>query len=409
MSSMQRRVVIVGTGHAAAQLASSLRQQNWQGEILLVGEESQAPYQRPPLSKDYLAGERTADNILIRPAAAYASHGVDLLTGRRVLSIDRTAKMVALEDGQQLSYQKLALCTGARARPASIRGVGSPGVFYLRTLADVDGIRANISPGKSAVIIGGGYIGLEAAAVLRGLGMAVTLLELEARVLSRVCASEVSTFYAEVHREEGVDIHTGVEVLSIENGDGIRVVVCADGSRFPADLIIIGVGVTPNVELAEACGLAIDNGILVDEFARTSDPDIVAAGDCTNHPNELLGRRVRLESVPNAVEQAKTAAGTLCDRPVPYQSYPWFWSDQYDLKLQIAGLSEGYDQVVLRGGKDRQRGFVAWYLRGGRLLAADCINRPKEFMVARQLLVRGLAVDPVALADETIDPKNWLS
>jgi len=206
-----------------------------------------------------------------------------------------------------------------------------------------------------------------------------------------------------------VDIHTGVEVLSIENGDGIRVVVCADGSRFPADLIIIGVGVTPNVELAEACGLATDNGILVDEFARTSDPDIVAAGDCTNHPNELLGRRVRLESVPNAVEQAKTAAGTLCDRPVPYQSYPWFWSDQYDLKLQIAGLSEGYDQVVLRGGKDRQRGFVAWYLRGGRLLAADCINRPKEFMVARQLLARGLAVDPVALADETIDPKNWLS
>ncbi len=406
---MQGRVVIVGTGHAAAQLASSLRQQGWQGEILLVGEEPCAPYQRPPLSKDYLAGERTADNILIRPAAAYASHGVDLLTGRRVLSIDRATKMIALDDGQQLSYQKLALCTGARARPASIRGVGSPGVFYLRTLADVDGIRANISPDKSAVIIGGGYIGLEAAAALRGLGMAVTLLELQERVLSRVCAPEVSDFYSRVHREEGVDIRVGVEVLTIENDGGVKTVVCSDGSRFHADLIIIGVGIIPNVELAEACGLAVDDGIVVDELARTSDPDIVAAGDCTNHPNDLLGRRVRQESVPNAMEQAKTAAGTLCDRPVPYQVYPWFWSDQYDLKLQIAGLSEGYDQVVLRGGKDRQRGFVAWYLRGGRLLAADCINRPKEFMVARQLLARKLAVAPATLADETIDPKNWLS
>ncbi|WP_438950770.1 NAD(P)/FAD-dependent oxidoreductase [Porticoccus sp.] len=406
---MNPRMIIVGTGHAAAQLASSLRQQGWTGDILLIGEEPHAPYQRPPLSKDYLAGERTLENILIRPAAAYSSHGIDLLTGRRVMSIDRATKVVVLDDGQQMNYHKLALCTGARARPANIRGVDSPGVFYLRTLADVDGIRANISPGKSAVIIGGGYVGLETAAILRGLGMKVTLLELQTRILARVCAPEVSDFYSGVHREQGVDIRTGIEVLAIENNHGgAKRVSCTDGSRFHADLIIVGVGVIPNVELAEACGLVVNDGILVDQFARTSDPDIVAAGDCTNHPNGLLGRRVRLESVPNAVEQAKTAAGVLCNRLVPYQSYPWFWSDQYELKLQIAGLSEGYDQVVVRGAQDRQKGFVVWYLRAGRLLAADCINRPKEFMVARQLLVRALAVDPVALVDETIDPKSWL-
>jgi 3-phenylpropionate/trans-cinnamate dioxygenase ferredoxin reductase subunit len=406
---MRGRVIIVGAGHAAAQLAPSLRKEGWAGEIVVIGDENCVPYQRPPLSKDYLAGERTVENILIRPATAYARHGIDLLTGCRAVSIDRTAKLVALDDGQLLSYEKLALCTGARARPASIPGVDSPGVFYLRTLADVDGIRANISPGKSVVIIGGGYIGLEAAAVLRGLEVRVTVLELQQRILSRVCAPEVSEFYSRVHRENGVDIRTGVEVLAIENEDGAKTVSCSDGSRFNADLIIVGVGIIPNVELAEACGLAVDDGILVDQFARTSDPDIVAAGDCTNHPNDLLGRRIRLESVPNAVEQAKTAAGTLCGQFVPYRNYPWFWSDQYDVKLQIAGLSEGHDQVVIRGSLDQQRGFVVWYLLAGRLLAADCINRPKEFMVARQLLARELAVDPVALADETIDPKNWLN
>ncbi|TNE77896.1 MAG: pyridine nucleotide-disulfide oxidoreductase [Gammaproteobacteria bacterium] len=404
---MQGRVIIVGGSHAAAQLAPSLRKEGWEGEIVVIGDEGGVPYQRPPLSKEYLSGNCAEESLAIRPGTAYEQHGIELRSGR-VDAIDRTAKRVLLADGESIEYQKLALCTGARVRRLSVPGADLAGVHYLRTLADVNAIRAQLTPGSRVVIVGGGYIGLESAAALRKQGLSVTVLEVLPRVLERVTAPQVSAFYQRVHAEEGVEILTGWSVAAIEGDSAVTAVVSDDGRRLPADLVIVGIGVVPNVELAEACGLKVDNGIWVDEYAATADPDIFAAGDCTNHPNRLLGRRIRLESVPNAMEQAKSAAAGICGRPHCYDGYPWFWSDQYDLKLQIAGLSQGYDRVVLRGNPAVGRSFVAWYLCGDRLVAADCINRPREFMVAKQLLARGVGVDGGALSDDSFNLKDLL-
>ena len=415
---MTRRVVIVGAGHAAAQLAPSLRKQGWEGEIVIIGDEPYAPYQRPPLSKEFLSGEKDDKEILIRPEAAYEKHGIELRLNQSVVAINSDENTLVLDNGEKLAYDKLALCVGARARKINLPGSDLDGVYYLRTLDDVKNIKGYLDVKKSivsprAVIVGGGYIGLETAAALTNLGVSVTVLEMQERVLARVTALEVSEFYQRVHEEEGTLIRTNVVVSHIEgryqDSDKHPLRVCCDsGESFDADLVIIGVGVIPNVELAEAAGLAVENGITVDEFAFTSDTNIVAVGDCANHPNGLLGRRLRLESVPHAVEQAKTAAASICGLKLPYISYPWFWSDQYDLKLQIAGLNQGFDQVVIRGDREGSRSFVAWYLKQGQLLAADCINRPKEFLVAKQLLSREITVDPVKLADESLDPKTFV-
>lgn len=414
---MTRRVVIVGAGHAAAQLAPSLRKQGWEDEIVIIGDEPYAPYQRPPLSKEFLSGEKDDKEILIRPEAAYEKHGIELRLNQSVVAINSDENTLVLDNGEKLAYDKLALCVGARARKINLPGSDLDGVYYLRTLDDVKNIKGYLGVKKSivsprAVIVGGGYIGLETAAALTNLGVSVTVLEMQERVLARVTALEVSEFYQRVHEEEGTLIRTNVVVSHIEgrhqDSDKHPLRVCCDsGESFDADLVIIGVGVIPNVELAEAAGLAVENGITVDEFAFTSDTNIVAVGDCANHPNGLLGRRLRLESVPHAVEQAKTAAASICGLKLPYISYPWFWSDQYDLKLQIAGLNQGFDQVVIRGDREGSRSFVAWYLKQGQLLAADCINRPKEFLVAKQLLSREITVDPVKLADESLDPKTF--
>ncbi len=422
---MPERVIIVGAGHAAAQLAPSLRKQGWEGEIVIIGDESYIPYQRPPLSKEFMSGEKDEEDILIRPEAAYEKHGIELRLNHAVVAINSVDSALVLDNGERLAYDKLALCTGARARKINLPGSELDGVCYLRTLDDVKNIKhyldvtashdvwRSAAPSPRAVIVGGGYIGLETAAVLINMGVNVTVLEMQERVLARVTALEVSEFYQRVHAEEGVSILTNMVVSHIEGGhqdsDKYPLKVCCDnGEYFDADLVIVGVGVIPNVELAEAAGLAVENGITVDEFAFTSDTNIVAVGDCANHPNGLLGRRLRLESVPNAVEQAKSAAASLCGLKLPYISYPWFWSDQYDLKLQIAGLNQGFDQVIIRGDREGSRSFVAWYLKQGQLLAADCINRPKEFLVAKQLLSREITVDPVKLVDDSIDPKIFL-
>lgn len=415
---MTQRVIIVGAGHAAAQLAPSLRKQGWEGEILMIGDEPYAPYQRPPLSKEFMSGEKDDKEILIRPEAAYDKHGIELRLNQQVVAINPIENTLALGNGEKLDYDKLALCTGARARKINLPGGELAGVCYLRSLDDVKNIKGyldiegGVARDRRAVIIGGGYIGLETAAALTKLGVNVTVLEMQDRVLARVTAPEVSEFYQRVHTEEGVSIRTNITVSHIEGEHLLK--VCSDnGEYFEANLVIIGVGVIPNVELAEAAGLAVENGITVDEFACTSDANIVAAGDCTNHPNSLLASslldgRLRLESVPNAVEQAKTAAASICGQSLPYARYPWFWSDQYNLKLQIAGLSQGFDQVLIRGDNKHSRSFVAWYLKEGKLLAADCVNRPKEFLVAKQLLSREITVDPVKLVDESIDPKTFL-
>ncbi|MBP6682908.1 MAG: FAD-dependent oxidoreductase [Halioglobus sp.] len=399
----KEHAVIVGASHAGAQLGASLRQAGWQGRISILGNEATPPYHRPPLSKAYLAGEKHRDELLIRPAAFYEKSGIDLLLGSRVTGLDRANKVINLHDGGTIPYSKLALATGARVRRLDLPGHGLEGVFYLRDLDDVDRIRGFIGVGKSAVIIGGGYIGLETAASMRKLGMQVTVLEALPRVLQRVTAPEVSAFYSRVHAEEGVNIITGAGVDSIQGSGSVQAVTLADGSNVRADLVVIGIGVLPATELAEAAGLAVDNGIVVDEFARTSDADIVAAGDCTRHHNPIYDCHLRLESVQNATDQAKVAANTLCGKLEAYHALPWFWSDQYDLKLQIAGLSQGFDRVVLRGSSDRGRSFAAFYFSKDRLLAVDAINRPKEFMATRRALTTGQTADPAKIADESID------
>ncbi len=406
---MSKTCIIIGASHAAAQLAPSLRQEGWEGRILVIGDEPYVPYHRPPLSKAYLSGEKDVDGILIRPQAIYEKNDIEFKLGVRVEAINRAHKTVTLTNGEVLSYDKLALCTGSRVRTVSLPGTNLTGVHYLRDIADVEKIKGDVSAGKNAVIVGGGYIGLETASVLKKLGMNVTVLEMAPRVLARVTAPELSEFYTRVHTDEGVDIKTGIAVSGFEGDGHVTRVACADGTGFDADLVVIGVGIVPNVELAEAAGLEVENGIVVDGFARTADPDIVAAGDVTNHPNRLYDRRLRLESVPNASEQAKTAAASICGKEKAYDALPWFWSDQYDLKLQIAGLSQGYDQVVIRGDRNTGRSFTAFYLKEGKLISADCVNRPQEFMISKRLIAEGIPVNPVRLADEGVAPKELLT
>jgi len=405
----EQTCIIIGASHAAAQLAPSLRQQGWEGRIIVIGDEAYIPYHRPPLSKTFLSGEKEVDGILIRPAAIYQKNAIEFKLGSRVELIDRAHKTITLKSGEVLNYDKLALCTGSRVRKVTLPGVELEGIHYLRDIGDVEGIKQHVAAGKQAVIVGGGYIGLETAAVLNKLGMKVTVLEMAPRVLARVTAPELSEFYTRVHTEEGVVIKTGIAVSGLKGDGHVQQVHCADGSSFDADLVVIGVGVIPNVELAEACGLNVDNGIVVDQFARTNDPDIVAAGDVSNHPNQHYNRRLRLESVPNASEQAKSAAASICGKDVEYNALPWFWSDQYDLKLQIAGLSQGYDEVVIRGDIKSSRKFSAFYLLEGKLISADCVNSPLEFMVSKRLITEKISVNAAQLADINISPKEFLN
>ncbi|BBY26303.1 MULTISPECIES: NAD(P)/FAD-dependent oxidoreductase [Mycolicibacterium] len=390
------RAVIVGASHAGAQLAASLRQEGWDGEIVLVGNESALPHHRPPLSKAYLAGKCTVDELAIRNAEFYTKQRIKLMDAT-VEVLDRSAGHLSLTTGDALPYDKLALCTGARPRRLSIPGADLPGVCYLRTAADVAMIRERTSPGRRAVIVGGGYIGLEAAASLRALGLEVTVLEATERVLERVTAPAVSAFFDRIHREEGVDIQTDALVDAMSGDGRVREVILASGESIPADLVIVGIGVEPNTDLAAAAGLAIDNGVVIDDQARTTDPDIVAAGDCASHHMARYGRRIRLESVPGAGEQAKVAAATICGKSKKVAALPWFWSDQYDVKLQIAGLNTGYDEVVLSGDPTRDRDFTCFYLRAGELIAADCINRPRDFVFSKRVITQQVPIERAEL------------
>ncbi|UMB70090.1 NAD(P)/FAD-dependent oxidoreductase [Mycobacterium paraterrae] len=390
------RAVIVGASHAGAQLVASLRQEGWTGEIILIGNESALPYQRPPLSKAYLADKCAPGDLAIRKADFYAKQSIELVDAT-VEAIDRSAGRVALSIGDSLRYDKLALCTGARPRRLSTPGADLDGVYYLRTAADVDLIREATSPGRRAVIVGGGYIGLETAASLRALGLEVTVLEAAERVLERVTAPDVSAFFDRIHREEKVDIRTGAMVEGFSGDGSVREVILAGGETIQADLVIVGIGVEPNVELAGAAGLAVDNGVVIDDQTQTTDPDIMAAGDCASHNMARYGRRIRLESVASACEQAKVAAATLCGKSKKIAALPWFWSDQYDLKLQIAGLNTGYDEVVLSGDPSRDRDFTCFYLRAGELVAADCVNRPRDFMFSKRAITQQIPIDRAEL------------
>ena len=405
---MDKTCVIIGAGHAAAQLAPTLRQQGWQDRILVIGEEPYLPYHRPPLSKAMLAGEKTLEESYIRPGKVYSKDDIEFMLDTRVMGIDRDNRQLLLANGEQLQYAKLALTTGSRVRELTIPGADLDGVCYLRNYYDLERIRPRIIPGHKAVIIGGGYIGLEVAAVLNKLGMEVTVLEMMERVLQRVTAAPVSEFFTRVHGEEGVQIVCGVGVEAITGNSGVEQVIASDGGHYTADLVVVGVGILPNVELAEAAGLEVDNGIVVDEYSLTADVDIVAAGDCTCHYNKIYDRWIRLESVQNASDQSRTAAATLCGKDMPYATLPWFWSDQYDLKLQIAGLSQGYNEVVMRGDSRQGRSFAAFYLRAGAVIAIDAINRPPEFMLGKRLITEQKIIDKSKLADVSVPMKELL-
>lgn len=404
-------LLVIGASHAGVELSMAARQQGWAGPILLLGDEAPLPYQRPPLSKAWLGGEADEEALLLRPQTAFDSAHITLRLGTRVRAIDRDARSVTLADGEVLHYAKLALCTGGRPRLLDVPGLsGCPqpaNLFYLRNQADARAIRARLVTGARVVVIGGGYVGLEVAASARKLGAGVTVLEAQARVLQRVTGPQLSAFYEGVHCAAGVDVRTGAGVRRIECADdgsghlAVRAVECADGTRIEADLVVAGVGMLPNSELAVATGLDVDEGggVVVDAYSQTSDPHIVAAGDCTVQHNALYGRRIRLESVPNALEQARAAASQLCGKPKPNQAVPWFWSDQYDLKLQMVGLSQGHDAVVLRGDV-AARAFIAFYLQHGRVIAADAVNRPGDFMQAKRAVALGLRLDAAALADQ---------
>lgn len=408
---MTQGVVIVGAGYAAGELAIKLRQAGYADPVTMIGAEPHLPYHRPPLSKAFLSGDMPPEELLLRPASTYAANHVTFRGGTRVTAIDRAAREVALDDGSTLPYARLVLATGGHARRLSCRGAALAGTLTLRTLDDVLAIRAYLQPHKQLVIIGGGYIGLEVAAVAVRHGAAVTVVEAAPRVLARVAGAEISAFYEKAHRDAGVTILTGQTIDSLiarhDDPDHVGGVVLGSGAVLPADFVLAGIGLVPHTELAEAAGLHVQNGIWVDEFCRTEDPAVLAIGDCANHPCPFLGRRVRLESVPNALEQARVAADTILGKLVPYAAVPWFWSDQYDLKLQAVGLAEGHDQVVLRGSM-AARSFLVFYLRGGTVIAADAVNKPGEFLMAKRLVGAAVAPDLAVLTDPAAPLKALL-
>jgi 3-phenylpropionate/trans-cinnamate dioxygenase ferredoxin reductase component len=402
---MNSTILIIGGGQAGAQAVDTLRREGFTGRLLLVCDEPELPYQRPPLSKKYLAGELSPDRLLFKHRAFYDEHRIELHLGVSAVRVDPGARQVHLGGGETLPYDRLLLCLGASPRRLTCPGATLSGVHYLRSVADVGSIRAAFKPGARAVIIGGGYIGLETAATCRQIGCEVTVLEIADRVMSRVAAPCVSQFFEAEHRSQGVDIRCNARVVCLEGQGRVERVVCADGSSLAADLVIVGVGVVPGTELASDAGLACDDGIIVDEYCRAGDGKIFAAGDCTNHPSPRYGLRVRLESVDNAFEQAKTAALNMLDRAVPHDRVPWFWSDQFDNKLLIAGLSHDYDRQVLRGDPS-SRSFSVCYLKGRELVAVEAINHSKDYMAARKLIADRVLVDLNKIANPDLAIKD---
>ncbi|MFC5429904.1 NAD(P)/FAD-dependent oxidoreductase [Paraburkholderia denitrificans] len=402
-------MAIVGAGHAGGNAAALLRQYGFEGRIVLIGAEPVLPYQRPPLSKAYLKGETGLERLWLKPRAFYDEHRIELKLGAPAESLERASKTLVLADGSRVHYDKLILATGSTARVLAIPGHELQGVVELRSLADADMLRERVQPGERLVVIGAGYIGLEAAASARQLGRAVTVLEAAPRVLGRVTGVAVSAFYADEHRAKGVDLRLGAKIESFvaegapgSHGDRLGGVKLASGEVVPATVALVGIGVMPNVALAQAAGIVCTNGVQVDADARTSDPDIFAIGDCANRPLAHYGRMGRLESVHNAVELAKLAAAAIAGKPRPACDAPWFWSDQYDLKLQTAGLLEGYDEAVVRGDPAARR-FAVWYLKDQTLLAVDAVNSMPDFLCAKKLVGSGAKLDIDALRDPATD------
>jgi 3-phenylpropionate/trans-cinnamate dioxygenase ferredoxin reductase component len=402
-------ILIVGAGHGGAQAAIALRQRGFAGSIAVVGEEPEIPYERPPLSKDYLAGDKEFERILIRPASFWVEREVAMLTGRRVVAVDPAAHSVTTESGDTIGYGSLIWAAGGHARRLSCQGHDLTGVHSVRCRADVEAMMAELATTTRVAVIGGGYIGLEAAAVLSKLGKAVTVLEALPRVLARVAGEELSRFYEAEHRAHGVDVRLGTMVESIKGTDGrASGVRLADGEVVPCEMVIVGIGIVPAVEPLLAAGAEGSNGVAVDMLCRTTLPDVFAIGDCAFHANDFAdGASIRLESVQNANDMATTVAKAITSEEVPYHAVPWFWSNQYDLKLQTVGLSTGFDQAIVRGDM-AARSFSVVYMRDGAVIALDCVNAIKDYVQGKALVVNGTRADPAALADASVPLKTLL-
>ncbi|OSZ70212.1 pyridine nucleotide-disulfide oxidoreductase [Sphingomonas sp. IBVSS2] len=405
---MRYDVLIVGAGHGGAQAAIALRQNKFEGSIALLGDEPELPYERPPLSKEYLSGEKPFERLLIRNAAFWEERQVTLLPGRTVTAVDPVAHAVTA-DGEAIGYGRLIWATGGKPRRLACDGHDLAGIHTVRTRADVDRMMGELDGVSRVAVVGGGYIGLEAAAVLAKLGKQVTVIEALDRVLARVAGAPLSHFFEAEHRAHGVEIRLGAQVAAIEGEDRVTGVRLADGEAIPADMAIVGIGILPAVEPLLAAGAVGGNGVLVDAQSRTSLADVFAIGDCALHVNRYAGdMAVRLESVQNANDQATVAAKTICGVEASYDAVPWFWSNQYDLKLQTVGISAGHDTVVVRGDPST-RSFSLVYYRQGRVIALDCVNAVRDYVQGRRLVVEGLAVDPAAIADASVPIKEIAS
>jgi 3-phenylpropionate/trans-cinnamate dioxygenase ferredoxin reductase component len=401
--------VVVGGGHAAGALLTTLIQKKYPHNIVLVGDEPYPPYQRPPLSKNYLAGSVDRESLYLKPSSVYENAGHQLKLGVRVEQINRSNKTILLSDQSTLTYDRLVLATGSRVRRLKVPGADLKGIHYLHDIADTDVLRDQLNPGKRLVIVGGGYIGLEVAAIAIKAGLDVTVLESSERLLQRVTGPEISEFFYSKHRSAGVDVRltTTATEFATDGLGHVTGVVVANGNTLPADIVLVSVGVVPETKLAESAGLACDDGILVDEHTRSNDPSILAIGDCTRHRNLFFKQMQRVESVANAVEQARTAAATLMGEDKPYDNVPWFWSNQYDVRLQMVGLSQNHDQRVVRG-DPADKGFAVFYLSEGRLIAVDAVNMPMAFTVGKQLVYEGKNVNAEKLSNLDIELKSLI-
>lgn len=400
-------IVVIGSGQAAIQTVMSLKRNEFTGSIKVIGEEDHLPYQRPPLSKDFLLEEYKPERVSLKKKEFYEENEVDLILGKRAESIDTILKEITLSDENKIRYDQLIIATGSRVRKLNVPGSDKKGIYYLRDLDDANALKQRLKKNKKMVIVGAGYIGLEVASVAASLGVEVTVIEMANRVMNRTVDPMISSYYQKLHESNGVKIHLDNGLKAFEGGDSVNAVLCSDGLMLEAELVVIGAGVLPNQEIAIEAGLECNNGIMVNEFGETSTAHVYACGDCTNHPNKGLNTRLRLESVHNAMEQSKTVANTIMGNKEPYDQVPWFWSDQYDHKLQLVGISGDHDEVVMRGLESEQK-FLLFYLKNSELIAVNAINSSKEFLICRKLVANKVKISSDVIKDQSVNLNDLL-
>ena len=402
-----KNLIIVGGGQSAAQCVLTLKRNDFKNKITLISEEKHIPYQRPPLSKEYLSDEVALERVYMKSKEFYDQNNVEIISSTKVIAIDRSKKSLTLSNTENLQYENLVLATGSRVRKLEVEGSHLSNINYLRTIEEADQLKKYFKLGKKLVVIGAGYIGLEVAAAAIKKGLGVTVIEMADRVMNRTVDPIISKYFDSLHRSKGAEIILNAALERFEGRKQVERVICSNGKILEADGVVVGVGIVPNQEIAKSAGLTCNNGIVVDEYGRTEDPFIFACGDCTNHPNPSLNKNLRLESVHNALEQAKTVAFSLIGKPKKYDQVPWFWSDQYEEKLQIVGLSEDHDEIVTRGSM-AEGNFMLFYLKKGELIAINSVNNPKEFLISKKLVANKLKISSDVLCDQSTDLKNLL-